>query len=139
MSTCRRSQSLWQTSYGKTILVKIAILAVTILVAAVNNRRSVPRLKAALEAEDSESGSAAIGLLRRVVGVEIALVTAIVLAAMVLTSLPPPARALAEIGTVDAHVGPGAVTTDSRSRLVSGDHHHRPRQGCGARTSSSCS
>ena len=104
-------QSLWQTSYGKAILVKIAILAITILVAAVNNRRSVPRLKAALEAEDSESGSAAIGLLRRVVGVEIALVTAIVLAAMVLTSLPPPARALAEIGTVDAHVGPGAVTT----------------------------
>ncbi len=103
--------SLWQTSYGKTILVKVAILAVTILVAAVNNRRSVPRLKAALRDDDAAKGSAAIGLLRRVVGVEIALVVAIVLAAMVLTSLPPPAKALAEVGTIDAHVGPGAVAT----------------------------
>ena len=30
---------------------------------------------------------------------------------MVLTSLPPPAKALAEVGAIDAHVGPGAVTT----------------------------
>ena len=103
--------SLWQTSYGKTILVKIAILVVVILVAAVNNRRSVPRLKAALERDDAAAGASAIGLLRRTVGVEIVLVAAIIAAAMVLTSLPPPARALAEIGAVDAHVGPGAVAT----------------------------
>ena len=103
--------SLWQTSYGKTILVKIAILIVAMLVAAINNRRSVPRLKAALARDDAGAGREAIGLLRRTVGVEIVLVTAIVLVAMVLTSLPPPAPALAEIGSVDAHVGPGAVAT----------------------------
>ncbi len=103
--------SLWQTSYGKAILVKVAILVITILVASVNNRRSVPRLKSALTRDDAVGGSTAIGLLRRTVGVEIVLVLGIILAAMVLTSLPPPAKALAEVGAIDAHVGPGAVTT----------------------------
>jgi copper transport protein len=37
------------------------------------------------------------------------LVTATLLAAMVLSSLPPPAKALAEVGQASAHVGPGAV------------------------------
>ena len=40
---------------------------------------------------------------------EVVLVSAIVLAAMVLSSLPPPAKALAELGRASAHVGPGAV------------------------------
>jgi copper transport protein len=42
------------------------------------------------------------------VRIEVALVAATVLAAMVLSSLPPPAKALAEVGQASAHVGPGA-------------------------------
>ena len=41
---------------------------------------------------------------------EVLIVTAIVAAAMVLSSLPPPAKALGSIGATDAHVGPGAVS-----------------------------
>jgi copper transport protein len=40
---------------------------------------------------------------------ELALVGAAVLAAAILTSLPPPSKALASLGGVAAHVGPGAV------------------------------
>ncbi len=103
--------SLWQTAYGKAILVKVVLLAIVILVAAINNRRSVPRLRAARRDSDQPAGAAAARLLTRTVGVELVLVVAIVVAAMVLTSLPPPAKALADVGTIDAHVGPGAVAT----------------------------
>jgi copper transport protein len=41
---------------------------------------------------------------------ETLLVAGAVLAAAVLTSLPPPAKALASVGKASAHVGPGAVT-----------------------------
>ena len=44
--------ALWETSYGKTILVKIGLLAAAMLLGAVNLLRSKPRLVAARDADD---------------------------------------------------------------------------------------
>ena len=96
--------SLWQTSYGKAILVKIALLAGAMLVGAVNLLVTVPRLKAAEEAS-------ATRLLRTTVRIEIFLVVSALFAAAVLSSLAPPAAALAKEGSALAHVGPGKVAT----------------------------
>jgi copper transport protein len=105
--------SLWETSYGKTILVKAALLAVAMLFGAVNLLVTRPRLAAAGIRPDLAEGAPA--LLRRTVMTEVVLVVSALLAASVLTSLPPPPKALASIGTASAHVGPGAVSRVVRS------------------------
>jgi copper transport protein len=99
--------SFWQTSYGKSLLVKIALLAAALLLAAVNLLRNVPRFRAF--GTRTELGAPAVSLLRRLVGGEALLVSGAVLAAAVLSSLPPPSKALASIGGAKAHVGPGLV------------------------------
>lgn len=86
--------SLWQTGYGKTIIVKAAILLAAMLVALVNLVRTRRNLI----------------LLQRLVAAEVVLITSAVVAAAVLSSLPPPPRALASLGTVSASAGPGPVT-----------------------------
>lgn len=93
--------SLWQTGYGKTIIVKAAILLTAMLVASVNLLRTRPRLRA------QDPGAAS--LLRRLVSVEAVLIASAVVAAAVLSSLPPPPKALASLGTVSASAGPGPV------------------------------
>jgi copper transport protein len=92
--------SFWQTSYGKALLVKIALLAAALVLAAVNLLRVKPRLQL-------DAGAAR--LLRRLVGGETLLAAGAILAAAILTSLPPPSKALASIGGASAHVGPGPV------------------------------
>ena len=99
--------SLWQTSYGKTLLVKIALLGAALLLASVNLLRNVPRFKAA--GRRPELTASAGSLLRRLVAGESVLVAGAVLAAAVLSSLPPPSKALASVGGARAHVGPGPV------------------------------
>jgi copper transport protein len=101
--------SLWQTSYGKAILVKVALLLGAMLLAAVNLIWTRPRLQAAA-GDRADIGPTTASLLRRLVGSEIGIVAAIVFAAVVLSSLPPPAKALAKLGVAAAHVGPGPVT-----------------------------
>ena len=96
--------SLWQTSYGQAIIVKASLLAAAVLVASGNLLRTVPALSLPTPAQ-----SAAI-LLRRLVSVEVLLVASAVAVAGVLSSLPPPPKALAEIGGASAHTGPGPVT-----------------------------
>jgi copper transport protein len=95
--------SLWQTSYGKAVLVKVALLAAAIALAAVNLLRTKPRLGSV------DVGRDAARLLRRLVAGEALLVSAAVFAAAVLSSLAPPSKALASVGGAVAHVGPGAV------------------------------
>ena len=99
--------SLWQTSYGKALLVKIALLGAALLLASVNLLRTVPRFKAS--AQRPQLGTSAASLLRRLVAGESLLLSGAVLAAAVLSSLPPPSKALASVGGAKAHVGPGAV------------------------------
>jgi copper transport protein len=96
--------SLWQTSYGKTILVKVALLAAAVLLASVNLLRTKPSLRA--------DGAVAVGaarLLRQLVGAEAVIVSAAVLAAAVLSSLAPPSKALAAVSSSAKRVGPGPV------------------------------
>ena len=99
--------SLWQTSYGQALLVKIGLLAGALLLAQVNLLRTKPRLAASRDRPELGTGAAA--LLRRLVSGEILLVAAAVVAAAVLSSLPPPAKALASAGGAIARVGPGSV------------------------------
>jgi copper transport protein len=98
--------SFWRTSYGQTLIVKIGLLAAAMLLAAVNLLRTRPRLAA--YRERPEVGPGAAVLLRRLVGAEVLLVGSAVVAAAVLSSLPPPAQALASVGHAD-RVGPGPV------------------------------
>jgi copper transport protein len=99
--------SFWQTSYGKALLVKIGLLAAALLLASVNLLRTVPRFKAS--GRRPELGAPATSLLRRLIAGESLLVSGAVLAAAVLSSLPPPSKALASVGGAKAHVGPGSV------------------------------
>jgi len=96
--------TLWQTGYGKTIIIKASLLLAAMLVASVNLLRTKPALARGENAE-----SAAI-LLRRLVGVEVVLVTSAIVAAAVLSSFPPPPKALASLGAPAATAGPGPVT-----------------------------
>jgi copper transport protein len=99
--------SLWDTSYGKTIVVKALLLAGAMLVGAVNLLRTTPRLRTATD--EPPVGPAAAVLMRRLVRAEVVLLSGAVAAAAVLSSLPPPPRALASLGQVSAHTGPGPV------------------------------
>ncbi len=101
--------TLWETSYGQAIVVKIALLGGAMLLAAVNLLGMRPRLAAA--SKRPELGAGAALLLRRLVAVEVVVVAGIVLAAAVLSSLAPPAKALAQAGKAAATVGPGPVTS----------------------------
>jgi copper transport protein len=93
--------SLWQTGYGQALLVKIGLLCVALMIAAVNLLRTRPRLLA--------HQAPAAKLLRRLVAGEVVVVTGAVFAAAVLTSLAPPAKAVAALGKPAAKVGPGVV------------------------------
>jgi copper transport protein len=101
--------SLWQTTYGIAILVKVGLLLGAMALAAVNLARTRPRLVAAAARKDAALGTGAATLLRRLVTGEVAIVVGIIFAASILSSVPPPAKALADVGTVSARVGPGAV------------------------------
>jgi len=95
--------SLWQTSYGQALLVKIGLLAAALCLASVNLLRTKPQLAR------PEVGSGTATLLRRLVTGETILVAAAVFAAAVLSSLAPPSKALAAVGGAAARVGPGPV------------------------------
>jgi copper transport protein len=100
--------SLWQTSYGKTLVAKIVLLGGAMLLAAVNLSRTKPRLAAASTRPTLAAGAAV--LLRQLVSGEIVLVFGALFAAGLLSSLAPPSKALARLGHVSAKVGPGRVS-----------------------------
>jgi copper transport protein len=81
--------ALWQTSYGIAILVKSGLVVAAIALASLHAWGHRPRLAA--------------------LGAEAVLITGAVLAAAILSSLPPPAAALAEESQSLASVGPGPV------------------------------
>jgi copper transport protein len=101
--------SLWITSYGKTLLVKMGLLLLAMALAAGNLLRTKPRL--AIAAGDPEVGTSTAVLLRRLVSGEVVIVAGAILAAAILSSLPPPPPSLAKIGGASARVGPGRVVT----------------------------
>jgi copper transport protein len=95
--------SLWQTSYGQALLVKVALLLAAMGLASVNLLRTKRVLG------DAVLGENAARLLRRLVSGEVVFVVSAIFAAAVLSSLPPPSKALASVGNASAHVGPGRV------------------------------
>jgi copper transport protein len=101
-------QALWQTSYGKVILIKIGLLAATLPLAAANLLRSKPGL---LAATAPALGERPARLLRRLVSGEALLIAGAVFAAALLSSLAPPPPAFAQQESAQAKVGPGRVAT----------------------------
>jgi copper transport protein len=95
--------SLWQTSFGQAIIVKAGILLGAIFVASFNLFKTVPGLRSPVPPPSVAA------LLRGLVSAEVGLVAAAVAVAAVLSSLPPPPKALAAIGRASAHTGPGRV------------------------------
>jgi copper transport protein len=98
--------ALWDTGYGVAILVKIGLLSAALVLAAGNLLRTKPRL---LAAREQNQGRSATRLLRRLISGEIAIVTAAVFTAAVLSSLAPPPPAFALQNSALAQVGPGRV------------------------------
>jgi copper transport protein len=124
--------SLWQTSYGQALLVKIGLLSVALLFGAMNMLRSRPRLLAYRERPELAPGAAT--LLRRLVSVEVLLLVTAVVAASVLSSLPPPAKALAKIGGASARVGPGPVAEVVTKNGYRVELHVSPNQAAAENT-----
>jgi copper transport protein len=94
--------ALWETTYGKAILIKAGILAAAMLLGGINLVRTKPRSR-------PELAASATGLLRRTVSGEAALLVCAVFVAAVLSSLAPPPPAFAQEGSALAKVGPGKV------------------------------
>jgi copper transport protein len=100
-------QALWQTSYGKVILIKIGILLATLPLAAANLLRNKPGLVAARDAP--VLGEWPARRLRLFVGAEATLIAGAVFCAALLSSLAPPPPAFAQEEAAQVHVGPGTV------------------------------
>jgi copper transport protein len=101
--------SLWDTSYGKALVLKLIFLAGTIAIAFVNFSRTAPRFVRAAAGEST--GGSATGLLRILVSGEVLLVAGAFFGAALLTSLAPPPKALAGLGSINAHVGTNGDAT----------------------------
>jgi copper transport protein len=99
--------ALWKTGYGVAILVKIGLLALALVLGAVNLLRATPRLRGARERP--QVGQPAVRLLRRTTSGEILLVGGAVFAAAILSSLPPPPPSFSLQNSALARVGPGRV------------------------------
>lgn len=96
--------SLWDTSYGQSLVLKLGFLGATIAIAAVNFTRTAPRFVRAAAGEVGIGASTA-SLLRILVSGEVLLVVGAFFGAALLTSLPPPPKALASLGSINANVG----------------------------------
>jgi copper transport protein len=118
--------SLWQTSYGKALVVKIALLLAALALAGVNLTRTTPRLQATRERP--ELGPATALVLRRLVGGEVLLVAGALFAAAVLSSIAPPAKAIAQLGKASATVGPGPVASVMRHGPYRLEFHVQPNR-----------
>jgi copper transport protein len=79
----RSWSALWETTYGRLLLAKIALLLPLLGLGALNNRYAVPRLRAAV------ASAAEQRRFLRTVGAELALMTGIVAVTAVLVSAPP--------------------------------------------------
>ncbi len=99
--------ALWDTGYGRAILVKILLLVLALGLAAGNLLRTRPGLAAARE--HTERGESASRLLGRLVSGETLLVGGAVFVAVLLASLAPPPPSFALQNSALARVGPGRV------------------------------
>lgn len=81
-----KALSAFDTAYGWTLLTKIGLFLPLLGLGAINNRRTKPQIE---QAGGSEDRSRAIGLLKRLVAIEVALAVAVVGVTAFLVNLPP--------------------------------------------------
>jgi copper transport protein len=93
----RALRGLWETTYGRLLLLKLALIVPLLLLGLYNNRRAVPRLREGIASLAERTR------FLKTVGVELALMVSIVSVTAVLVSEPP---ARAEV----APTGPAAAT-----------------------------
>lgn len=99
----RSWQALWETTYGRLLLVKVGLLVPLLALGAFNNRVSVPRLRSAAAGPPARRGFA------RAISLELALMLVVVGVTTALVAEPPPkAQAAAAAGPVsrDGRIGP---------------------------------
>jgi copper transport protein len=102
--------SLWTTSYGKSLVLKLIFLGGTILIAAVNFGWTAPRFRR-VAAGTQADGTSPTSVLRVLVSGEVLLVVGAFFGAALLTSLPPPPKALASLGSINANVSASGLAT----------------------------
>jgi copper transport protein len=88
-------------------MIKASLLALAMLLGAVNLLRTKPRLVAARSRP--ELGASASSLLRVLISGEVLILVGAIFAAALLTSLAPPSKYLSQEGSALAKVGPGKV------------------------------
>lgn len=106
--------ALWQSEYGRALLLKLGVLAVVMATAAYNWLRVRPAL-------GKSDGSARI---RRSATAELAIGVVVLLVTAVLVATPPPADAT--VAGVTATRGPEGTTAPQASRPAIGGRHRAP-------------
>jgi copper transport protein len=82
-------------AYGLTLLIKLGVVVPLVVLGAVNNRWTKPRIRrAAADASLTASGASGIATLKRLVGIEVLLAAVVLIITAVLVSLPPPVDAM---------------------------------------------
>jgi len=102
-----RLAPLAETGFGRSLLVKSALLAALLAIAALQRRRTLPGLRA--HAAGGEAPGGAGVLLRRALRAEVALLAGVLAATAVLAGSPPPRAAAAQAGgpfSADVAIGP---------------------------------
>lgn len=84
--------ALWESDYGRAVLVKVLLLLPVVAVAVWNRRYLLPRL-------GGREATAAVATLRRTVGLEAFVVAAVLVATGALVGQTPPARSEAVVQT----------------------------------------
>jgi copper transport protein len=100
--------SLWNTSYGQSLILKLLFLGGTILIAAVNFGWTTPNFRRVGAGGD---GTKPASVLRVLVSGEVLLVVGAFFGAALLTSLAPPPPALANLGASSGSIGPNGQAT----------------------------
>jgi len=88
----RTWSGLWETAYGRLVLVKAALLVPILVLAAWNHRRAVPRLEAGI------ASAAERRRFLRNVAAELGIVIAVVAVTAILVAEPPPRTAATGLG-----------------------------------------
>jgi copper transport protein len=82
-------------AYGITLLVKLGVVVPLVVLGAINNRWTKPRIRRAAEdASLTESGASGLRTLKRLVAIEVVLAAVVLAITAVLVSLPPPIDAM---------------------------------------------
>jgi copper transport protein len=82
-------------AYGITLLIKLGVVVPLLVLGAINNRWTKPRIRrAAADASLTGSGASALRTLNRLVAIEVLLAVVVLTITAVLVSLPPPVDAM---------------------------------------------